>query len=415
MAPQHSPAPGRLLFVNRFYAPDLSATAQILTDVAEALSAEHHRVVVFASRLSYDGKTSYARRETIKGVEVHRVWSSRMGRDSTIGRAIDYLTFYLSISFSLLFVASKRDLIIAKTDPPMLSIPLGFVARLKRSKLVNWLQDIFPEVAQKLGYGSSNGAIMRVLTQLRNRSLQRAGMNVVIGTRMAEIVHSHQVPRDRVHIIENFVDDTLITPAETHAIKLREDWGLKSSDFIVGYSGNLGRAHDLDTMLDAAEQLKDRTDIKFLFIGGGYLHNRLKYEIETRQLPNIRLKPYQPRSRLVESLALPNLHWASLVADLEGHIVPSKIYGVAAAGRPLLMIGDPNGEIGRIFSHFPFGICIPQGESTTVRDFILKAQQDVALLQSMGHQARAFTDRRSSRRTAVSRWDKLLRGLYPKP
>lgn len=401
----------KLIFVNRFYAPDLSSTSQILTDVCELLADRGHRVVVYSSRTSYDGINTYASREHIKSVEVRRVWSSQLGRGSTVGRSIDYLTFYISITIALVFSVRRGDVVISKTDPPVLSIPLGVIARLRRAKLVNWLQDIFPEVAVELGFGSSSGILINAIKSLRNRSLARAEMNVAIGRKMAETVKAFNVPPERVCVIHNFVDDEAIGQSENHSPELRKRWGFKDTDFIVGYSGNLGRAHDLSTILDAAELLKPSPDIKFLFIGGGHLHETLNREIHARQLSSVSVQPYQPRADLYLSLALPNLHWASLIPSLEGFIVPSKVYGIAAAGRPLLMIGSPKGEIGRLLSSYKFGTCIPAGRSEKIREFILKMQRDHELSETMGNLARAFIDQEASRYNAIQSWDQLIHQL----
>lgn len=377
----------KLVLVNRFYAPDVSATSQILTDIAEALSDGGELVSVFASRMSYDGKSTFPKYETINSVQVYRVWSTRFGRHTNLGRLVDYLTFYIAITVRLSFFVAPGDILVAKTDPPVLSIPLGVVARIKRVKLVNWLQDIFPEVAVQLGFGRSSSFPIRALRYLRNRSLRHAAMNIVIGARMAEKARKLQVAPEKIAVIGNFVDDQFILRSEEHSSSLRKAWGLKESDFVIGYSGNLGRAHDLDTMLDTAERLLDSPQFVFLFIGGGALHSQLQSEVKRRGLTNIVLQPYQPRSKLHESLALPDLHWASLEPKLEGLIVPSKIYGIAAAGRPLLMIGDPNGEVGRILSDYPFGKCVPPGDHAQVEAFVRSIQRDPSQSIKMGRLA----------------------------
>ena len=406
MTPTQSPS-RRLVFVNRFYAPDHSATSQILSDVAEALSDRGHDVTVVTSRMSYDASAKYERRETRAGVKVRRIWTTRFGRGSTIGRAFDYLTFYLSVTLSLLFSLSKGDILIAKTDPPMLSIPLGVVARLRGVKLVTWLQDVFPEVATELGVGSSDNFILKAIKALRDRSLRRATMNVAIGECMARAVEAMGVPRGKIIVIENFVDDVAIVRRDDHAPALREEWGFSEDDFIVGYSGNLGRAHDLDTLLDAATLLAPHPQIKFLFVGGGFLRERLTQEIKARGLSNIELRPYQPRERLAESLSVPNFHWASLVPALEGYIVPSKVYGIAAAGRPLLMIGDEAGEIGQMATRHQFGLCAAPGDAERVKAIILELSTSPEDLETLGVNARAFIDQHSSMAKAFERWHQL--------
>lgn len=401
----------RLIFVNRFYAPDTSATSQILTDVAEYLAQQGHSVQVYTSGMSYDGRQRYRPIETIKSVRIHRIWSTKFGRNSTLGRAIDYFSFYASISLHLFVGLRKDDVLIAKTDPPMLSVPLGLVARLRKANMVNWLQDIFPEVAQNLGLGSKDGPLIKALKFARNRSLKRAKLNIAIGNQMADKIHDIGVDPKKVTIIENFVDDTAIVESQRHSPCLRSDWGFSDTDFIVGYSGNLGRAHDLDTVLNAASELRDLRDLKFLFIGGGFLHERLNKEINQRDLQNVVLKPYQPRERLPESLALPNLHWASLTPSLEGYIVPSKIYGVASIGRPLLMIGDPSGEVGKILQQFKFGACISPGDHKQVKAFIIKLRQEYETTALMGRRARHFIDCRASKGFALRNWDENLSAL----
>lgn len=397
--------------MNRFYAPDLSATSQILTDVASDLASRGHHILVFTSRMSYDGRSTYCSKENLDGVRVRRIWSTKFGRKSTVGRSIDYVTFYVSIALTLLFSLSRNDILITKTDPPILSVPLGAVARIRRAKLVNWLQDIFPEVALELGIGKSDGLMVKLLKQVRNASLRRAKLNVAIGKRMAETVESLGVLSDRICIVENFVDDKAIVRSDEHSYELRREWGFNASDFIVGYSGNLGRAHDLDTILDAAERLQHVEQIKFLFIGGGHKHDYLVQQIHKRRLGNIVLKPYQPRSQLQQSLSLPNLHWASLIPELEGYIVPSKLYGIAAAGRPLLMIGETDGEIGRILSHYLFGKCLAVGNSEDVAAFIVSTQNDPVRMAEMGQRARDFIESRASKTYALERWDQLVRRL----
>ena len=247
---------------------------------------------------------------------------------NTIWSGFDYLTYYLSTTVSLFLFVSRGDILIAKTDPPLLSVPLSLLARIKGAKFVNWLQDLYPEVALKLGFGTESGIMPKFLMHLRNRSLWRAHLNIAIGNRMAEYLKSLRVPSDRIQVVHNFADDLMISRSNEHSLELREQWGINESDFVVGYSGNLGRAHDLTTILDAAEMLSDIEEIKFVFIGGGFGHKQLLREIKARKLLNVSVKPYQARSRLNESLALPNLHWASLLPELEGFIVPSKIYGI---------------------------------------------------------------------------------------
>lgn len=398
----------KLMFVNRFYAPDMSATSQILTDVADHLATEEHSVTVITSRMTYDGQSLHTKRQILNQVVVERIWSTRFGRSSSIGRAIDYATFHLSAFIHLLINAPSGAILIAKTDPPMLSVTLGMVSRLRRAKLVNWLQDIFPEVAQYIGEVPRSNPIFAFLRWLRTRSLKRANLNIAIGQKMSETLASFGVDENKVMVIENFVDDEVIRPRQDHSPNLRDEWGIAANDFVIGYSGNLGAAHDIDTMLEVARSLQDQKYFKFLFIGGGKLHQQLIDAMQKRNLSNIVLRPYQPRERLPESLALPNLHWASLKPSLEGLIVPSKSYGIAAAGRPLLMVGDCDGEISSMLREFFFGRCISVSDHQAAADFILELSEDHAKTSELGENARRFIDQHASKKRATQLWSSAI-------
>jgi len=203
----------KLIFINRFFYPDHSATSQMLSDLAFALAADGHKVSIIASRQRYDAPEEIlAPHEAIDGVEIHRVRTTHFGRSNLLGRAIDYLTFYLAAAAAVWQQARRNDVVIAKTDPPMLSVIVAPIVRMRRARLINWLQDLFPEVAEHLGV--SQGPLTRpvywVLKALRNRSLKEAACNVAIGERMAERLHTLGVQSEKIEIIPNWADGNLI-------------------------------------------------------------------------------------------------------------------------------------------------------------------------------------------------------------
>ena len=152
----------RITFVNRYFYPDHSPTSELLSDVAFALAERGFEVSAITSRQRYDvAKANLAKGETVRGVDVKRVWTSRHGRTRLAARSIDYLTFYVAAAWHLLRSAQRGDVIVAKTDPPLLSVVLAPIAKLKGAHLVNWLQDVFPEVAEKLNIGGFAGRLLR--------------------------------------------------------------------------------------------------------------------------------------------------------------------------------------------------------------------------------------------------------------
>ena len=228
-----------------------------LSDLAFALARRGRTVAVIASRQRYDAPMDILpSSELIDGVSVYRVWTTHFGRASLPGRAVDYATFYLAAAWRLWRLVQRGDVVIAETDPPMVSVIAGPLCRRRGARLVNWLQDIFPEVAQALGIGGRAArAPLRLLRRLRGRSLRTAHMNVVLGRRMAERVRALGVPGERIRIIPNWADGTGIAPVDPAANALRRKWQLGDA-FVVGYSGNLGRAHEIDTFLEAMTLLE---------------------------------------------------------------------------------------------------------------------------------------------------------------
>ncbi|MEO0550723.1 MAG: glycosyltransferase family 4 protein [Pseudomonadota bacterium] len=402
--------PGKVIFVNRFFYPDHGATAQILSDLASHLTDIGFEVEVVTSRLSYSNPDErFEPREQWNGVSIVRLPTTGFGRANLIGRTLDYLSFYVVCFFSILKRAKRNDTVIIKTDPPLLSVPIGFVTRLKRARMMNWLQDLFPEVAGALGMKLARGPAGAFLRALRNRSLRRADLNIAIGERMAELLRENRVAPERIRVIQNFSDDDSVRPDPPEWQLLRKAWGYRESDFVIGYSGNLGRAHDVETLLGAAEILKNQSDIRFLFVGGGHLKQQVETVAETRGLTSIDFKPYQPREKLAQSLSVPDIHWISLLPELEGLIVPSKLYGVAAVGRPVLMIGDKDGEIGRLAQRHGFGVCVGIGENQHLAEQILAFARDPKRVEKLGQAARAFIDAEASRKHCFQQWEDVLK------
>lgn len=397
----------RIFFFNRYVPPDHSATSQLLGDLAGHLAARGLEVVLVGSRQRYDDASAMLpASETIDGYQVIRVDGGRHGRDSLPGRLLDYLAYLRGARRVLATRVRRGDVVVAMTDPPMLGAVLGPLARRRGARCVNWLQDLFPEVAQAL-LGAGVRLAGLPLRSLRDRGLRSADANVVICAGMAARVAARGVPDDRIAIVENWTDETAIQPIAAGDNPLRREWGLQGK-FVVGHSGNLGRAHDWRTMLDAATALRNREDIHFLMIGGGRGLQAFMAEAAARGLDNVSLRPYQSRDALAFSLSLPDLHWLSLNPALEGCILPSKWYGIRAAGRPALFIGDCEGEVATRLRETSTGAAVAAGDAAGARACIEALAADPPGAMAMGERARRDLAARDS---ALQRWHDLLDAL----
>ena len=399
----------RLVFVNRYFFPDHSATSQILSDLAFALAERGEDIHVVTSRLSYDDRmVLFHAREYFQGVNIHRVWTSRFGRDHFAGRLIDYLTFYPSALLLLLRILRNGDVVVAMTDPPLISVPVWFAVRLRAAVLVNWLQDLFPEVAAALGVRAARGISGQLLAWMRDRTLKAATTNVVLGSRMAAAIRRRGIRDEQVVVVPNWADGDLIRPSRGEPNPLRMEWHL-TGKFVVGYSGNLGRAHEFGTILGAAERLRNDHNTVFLFVGHGHQHAWLQAEVARRGLDNVIFKPYQPRERLRSSLALPDVHLISLLPEAEGYVVPSKFYGIAAAGRPVVFIGAPDGELAKEILRFQCGAVIKPSHSDDLVSFLSKLRAAPALRAELGRRIRIAFEENYERKHAIVAWQTLIR------
>ncbi len=401
----------KVVFVNRFYAPDHSATSQMLTDLATSLAADGVDVHVVTSRLRYDEPgVRLPRSEVRDGVTVHRVGSTAVGRGALAGRAADYLTFHAAVAARLLRLLERGDVVVAKTDPPLVSVPAGWCARVRGARHVNWLQDVFPEVAAELGLRVARGPIGRLAARMRDASLRSAVANVAIGECMRDRVAARGIDPATLTVIPNWADGDAIHPVPPEANALRRDWDLRDR-FVVGYSGNMGRAHEFGTLLDAASALRDDAGIVFLLIGDGAQRGAVATAARERGLASLRFEPYQPRERLHESLSAADVHVVTLRPALEGLIVPSKFYGIAAAGRPAIAIGDPDGEIGAEVRRSECGLCVREGDAAGLVAAIRALRDDVPRRERMGSNARALLEARYERRIAARQWQALLQAV----
>lgn len=447
----------RLVFVNRVFFPDHSATSQILTDLCCALAARGHEVHVVTSRLLYDDPSlALPANEMASGVAVHRVWTSRFGRGTLLRRAMDYLTFYLSALWRLARLADRNTILVAKTDPPMISAVAALAARATGARFVNWTQDLFPEVAVAVGIRVMRPTLARWLAAVRDWSLRCAVCNVVIGEHMRARLLARGLPDSKIEVIHNWADGEVIVPqvrarggtganssvvdrrsladdgsdagvragmgmppcgeeggdsgVSADALKanpLRREWGLEGK-FVVGYSGNLGRVHEFATVLDTAGQLADREDIVFLFIGGGYRLGALKAEAARRGLANLQFRPYHPRERLAQSLGACDAHLVTLRPGLDGLVLPSKFYGIIAAGRPVLFVGAGEGEVPDLVRGAECGAVFGAGEAAALADCIRHMAADRCVAKRWGENGRRLFDARFAMPIAINRWERLL-------
>jgi len=403
--------PQKIVFVNRFFYPDQSATSRMLSDLAFQLRRLGLQVTVITSRQLYnDPVARLPTHEVVDGVTIIRLSTATRGRANLMGRALDYVTFYAAAAVKLLRLLSRGDIVVAKTDPPLLSIPVSWSGHARGAVVVNWLQDLFPEVAAVLAPGWMPGWALSMLTSLRDRTLRGASMNVVLGPSMGQRLRDRGVCVSRIMEIPNWADPEAIVPIDAAKSATRQALGL-TDRFVVGYSGNFGRAHEFETLLGAARLLAGDPGFVFLMTGSGAQHAALQAAVQEQALTSFVFQDYQPSQRLSDNMAASNLHLVSLLPALEGLIVPSKIYGILAAGRPALFIGDPRGEVAALLNEHGCGVVVQIGDSAGLAEQLRALRADPFRLTEMGARARALATSRFTSRHAANAWLGLVSRL----
>ena len=389
----------RVIFVNRVYAPSTAATAQLLTDLAEGLAHRGWPVHVVAS-----GHSSAARH----GVVVHGT-----GPGSTHGgllsRSLNYRRFLRAARRELLALVEPGDLVVALTDPPMLGATVAEAARARGGRVVHWIQDIYPEIVSA-HFGAIAALALRPLLARRDAAWRSAQACVTLGDDMAAFVTGRGVPAARVAIVPNWAPRELHAPAPADAVAARRAaWGV-ADKFVVAYSGNLGRVHEFDAVLGAAEALRAQPEISFVFVGTGARFDEVRRAARARRLENVRFLPLEPRAQLAAALAAADAHLVTLKPGFARLVYPSKLAGVLAAGRPVLFVGPPAGDIARLLARADCGVAVgPDGGGDLARA-IGRWQAEPAARAALGRCARAAYEQNFAFETALDRWEAVLRG-----
>jgi glycosyltransferase involved in cell wall biosynthesis len=331
-----------LLLVNQHYYPDVASTGQHLTDLAEHLARRGIDVEVLTSRGHYvAGHVDAPARETRNGVRVRRVRTTAFGRNSRLGRIVDYGTFYLR---ALWIVCTEPGLsgVIFLTTPPLLSV-IGAVGRAVRGRRYGiWSMDLHPDAEIAAGMVRAHGVLGRCLTWLNDRAYRGADFVVDLGPYMKARVVAKGVPAARTATVPvwGHVEPTHGTDG---ARALRASLGLDGR-FVVMYSGNAGLVHDFDDILGAMRLLRDDPRVFFLFVGDGPRRGEIEAFAADETLRHFAYRPYFPREEVGDALAVADVHLVSLRQPFVGISVPGKLYGIMASGRPALFVGPDRCE-----------------------------------------------------------------------
>ncbi len=408
--------PLRIAFFNRSYYPDFGATGQLLTELCEDLAARHgNRVTVVAGvPITNDVPLASAPRwyrpvcrEEHNGVRILRAFGTSFRPRRFVGRFSNYISYFVSAALASARLG-RADVIVALTDPPIIGLVAGLAARVTGARMVFLCEDIFPEVARLLEDFQSR-RVEAVLERVSRHIVRRADRVVALGDTMKRrLIETKGADTAKIRVIHNWADAEAIVPVGKDNPFSRAH-GL-ADKFVLMHSGNVGLSQNVDVLLDVAEGLRDIENAVVAIVGDGARKPVLVAEAARRRLENVRFFPYQPKENLSDLFSTADVFLVSLKHGLAGFIVPSKLYGILAAGRPFVASADEDCEAAQIAREHDCGLVVPPGDGAAITDAVRRLHADTVRRQAMGANARRAGET-YDRRKAVAAYQQVFREL----
>ncbi|NCJ07640.1 glycosyltransferase [Synechococcales cyanobacterium C] len=380
----------RLKIFTQYYPPDYAATGQLIEELVDHLGGDEIQVEVFTSQPSYAFDNTRAPvREKTSSAFVHRSRSTRFWPRRIRGKAIEACVFTIRTFLNLIRSRWHLDVLLLTTAPPFLPW-IGYIGNILFGlPYICLMYDLYPDIIIELNVISSENILVKFWNALNCLTWLRAKSVIVLSSTMRDrVIERCPGIASKVHVIHSWADPLKIVP-----IPKTENWFAHKYDlvnyFTVLYSGNMGRCHDLETILEAAKYLQEYP-VRFVFIGNGAKHQVLVEVIEDWNLKNCLLLPYQESDTLPFSLTACDLSLVSISAGMEGLVVPSKLYSALAAGRPVAAICESHSYLNSLIEEAHCGKTFLNGDSQLLSYFIIELMKNPELVVSLGRSGRQY-------------------------
>ncbi|MFA9392684.1 MAG: glycosyltransferase family 4 protein [Prolixibacteraceae bacterium] len=352
----------KILALSQAFWPDTASISQHLADLTIELNNKGHEVSVLTSRNDYENpKIKYQTKENYNGIEIQRLRNSSLGKKNKISRLIDFISFNILVFFKLLFNRNKYDMIISLTQPPLLAYFGIIIAKIKKIKFVYWTMDLQPELSIIAGYVKKNSFTANSLQRRGDYIFKKADIIITLDKYMKNHIIERSNTKAKIDIVPVWPVMSNIYEGLRNENPFRNENNF-GNKIVIMYSGNHSVMHPLDTLLDAAYELRNDSRFIFVHIGGGIRLQDVKKYRAKHSLDNIKLLPYQPREKIHLSLGSADLQVVILGDDCVGYTHPNKIYGAMYIGKPLLYIGPSKSHISDILDQCPGNISINHGQ-----------------------------------------------------
>jgi colanic acid biosynthesis glycosyl transferase WcaI len=409
-----------VLILSQVFPPDAVSTAQIMGDLAVDLMAKGHSVTVLTTCPHYNRDEEAEAAQPLKrrwgpllkcstfhGAEVLHTMMPQKSK-GVWRRILAWMGFHAISTVAGMAIPRRVNVIITPSPPLTIGLSAWLLGLFHRCPYVYNVQEIYPDIAIRLG-ALKNGFAARVLFRLERFVYDHAARITVIAPNMRENLLAKGTPPEKVEVIPNFVDLNQLSPVPKDN-PFSRDHGLVDY-FVVAYAGNMGPAQGLETLVDAAALLRERGEIKFLFMGNGTLQDTLRESIEARGLQNVVFLPYQPYSVMPMAYGASDLNVVPLAATTGGDALPSKIYRIMACARPVLAITERGSDLANLVESVGCGFCCQPGNAALLAETILAAYEARDGLASLGAAGRTCVEQKYSRLAVTGRYEELVRSL----
>ena len=402
----------KLLIYAHYYYPDVASTGQILTDLAERIT-DKFEITVICVVPSYTGvveekyKEKWIYHESYNGVKVIRVRVPEFNKSNKVSRIKNLLAYFIN-AIRVTFKLEKQDYIFSISQPPIMGGLLGVIGKwIKGGKFIYNIQDFNPEQIKAVGYSKSK-SIMNFAMHLDKFSCKRADKIIVVGRDMQETLvnrfRGENVPKNV--FINNWINEKEVYPLKSdnlEVLKFKEKYGLQDK-YIIMYSGNIGLYYDLKNIIKVIAKFKTRDDIVFAFIGDGTVKKDIEEYVDQNNISNVKFIPYQPKDKINYSFNAADVHLVVNAKGIKGVSVPSKLYGVMAAGKAVLGVLEENSEARLIIEESDCGICMEPGEYEEIYKGIEYVLNNKDSIDKKGINGRVYLEKNLSKEFSISKY-----------
>jgi colanic acid biosynthesis glycosyl transferase WcaI len=366
----------QVLLINQFFWPDTAATGQLLTDVARDIDPDTHAVTVLCGNSSY-GTLDAGAPPPVKVLQCGGAAFSR----GKVTRVVSYVSFLMSAAMRGIR-EPRPELVVTLTTPPLISLLGTLLKTVRGSRHFIWEMDVYPDIAVDLNVLKEKSLVTKLVGIFADFSRNRADGIIVLGEDMKLRLVARGIPEHKILVAENWADGNDIVPSP-----------FPDGPLVVHYSGTLGLAHELHTISEAMRELRDNDRFRFVFVGGGAQRAELEKFCREQRISNADFRPYASRTDLGQSLAQGHVGLVTQLPKTLGSVVPSKTYGIMAAGRPVLYVGPENATPSLVLQRHECGWRIEPGDVPAMVRLLTRLEQDRSLVREAGARARrAFED-----------------------